>query len=100
MASSIAQYVAIVVQHDELASWSPHAFVGYKDDNFRFQRKCPLYMNTRNFARAIATMLWIYLFLLSILVPLEIEQIFIRLLSLLALDILLAVWLLAYRRRN
>src|SRR6266545_6576740 len=57
-------------------------------------------MNTNNFAQAIVTTLWIYLPLLSILVPLETRRIFIRLLSLLALDILLAIWLSQYQKRN
>src|SRR6266545_2193339 len=45
-------------------------------------KKCPQQlMNTNNFAQAIVITLWIYLILLSILVPLETGRIFIRLLS-------------------
>src|SRR6266498_5699920 len=97
----MVQYVEILMKYYELASWSPHAFVGYKEDCHPFEEKCPQQlMNTNNFAQAIIITLWIYLVLLSILVPLETGQIITRLLSLLALDILLTIWSLTYRKRN
>ena len=97
----MVQYVKILMKHNELASWSPHAFVGYKDDSHSFEEKCPQQlMNTNNFAQAIIITLWIYLVLLSILMPLETRWIIIRFLSLLALDILLTIWSLTYQKRN
>src|SRR6266540_5438411 len=101
MISSMAQHGAILMKYYELASWSPHAFVGYKNNCHPLKEKCPQQlMNTNNFAQAIIITLWIYLILLSILMHLETGRIITRLLSLLALDILLAVWSLTYQKRN
>jgi len=38
------------MKYYELASWSPHAFTGYKDNCHPFEEKCPQQlMNTNNY---------------------------------------------------
>ena len=87
----MVQYVAILMIYYVVS----YAFVGYKNDCHPLEEMPPAAHEYKQ-PQAIVTTLWIYLLLLSILVPLETGQIFIRLLSLLALDILLAVWLSVY----
>ncbi len=81
----MVQYVNILVKYYELASWSPHAFVGYKDNYPPFEEKClQQLMNINNYAQATFTTLWIYLVLLSILALIETTPIIARFLSLLS----------------
>ena len=89
----MVQYVKILMKHNELASWSPHAFVGYKNDSHPFEEKCPQQlMSINNYAQTTITTLWIFLILLSLLTLIETALIIARFLSLLSLVILLAIW--------
>src|SRR6266511_2229906 len=99
----MVQYVEILMKYYELASWSPHAFTGYKDDCHSFEeRKCPQQlMSINNYAQATVTTLWIFLILLSLLMLIETAPIITRFLSLLSLVILLTIWnLVSQRKRN
>src|SRR6266540_1810283 len=97
----MVQYVEILKKYYKLASWSPHAFVGYKDDCPPFEEKCPQQlMNINTYTQATVTTLWIYLVLLSILMLIETAPIIARFLSLLCLVILLAIWNLTFQRKR
>jgi len=98
----MVQYVEILMKYYELASWSPHAFTGYKDDCYPFEEKCSQQlMSINNYTQATVTTLWIFLILLSLLVLIETALIIARFLSLLSLVILLTIWnLVSQRKRN
>src|SRR6266511_4116333 len=100
MISSMVQYVEILMIYYDLALWSPIPLLVIKTNVIPSKKCLQQLMNTSNYTQAIVITLWIYLILLSILVPLETRRIFTRLLSLLALDILLAIWSLTYQKRN
>src|SRR6266498_4501615 len=97
----MVQYVKILMKYYELASWSPHAFTGYKDNCHPFKEKCPQQLTSiNNYAQATVTTLWIFLILLSLLTLIETAPIIARFLSLLSLVILLTIWNLVYRKRR